>query len=400
MGKNIVFCADGTWNGPGETDTDDQNAIASNVFKLFLSLPGVDAADATRLAKEQERTLKAGDGSVAQVSKYLHGVGDSTNFLAKLIGGGVGAGLITRIVRGYTFVSRNYAGGDRIYLIGFSRGAYTARALAGLISAKGLLDTAMVDLDDKANAYRLGAAVWHQWRLEALEADPLHHLGDIVLDLPGFVSRRPDPATLAPAPIEAVAVWDTVGALGIPIFTNQHVAYDVFQFADRVLSGNVKFGRHAISIDEEREDFTPTLWDADPARITQVLFPGGHADVGGGYTTSNRESGLSDGALQWMRRELSGLGVMFAGSVIVEKPDPAGPAHREWLKPLWAALPNALRALPKGLGLAQSVIDRIEAGAVLPDPAPGTPAEPYQPPNIGAYLNGNAAAPGVTIVPI
>jgi len=348
MSKNIVFCADGTWNGPGEADTDDQNATASNVFKLFLSVSGVDAPDTAQLAKEQERTLRAADLSVVQVSKYLHGVGDSANFLAKLIGGGVGVGLITRIVRGYTFVSRNYVAGDRIYLVGFSRGAYTARALAGLIAAKGLLNPAMFNLDDKPTAYRLGSAVWYQWRREKLAAAPLTHLGDIALDLPGFLSRGPDPTGLVDAPIEAVAVWDTVGALGIPIFNNEHVAVDIFQFADRALSGKVKFGRHAVSIDEEREGFTPTLWDADPARITQVLFPGGHADVGGGYSNSTGETGLSDGALQWMRRELTELGVVFAAPLINEKPDSIGPAHREWLKPLWKALPVGPRVLPAG----------------------------------------------------
>ena len=193
-----------------------------------------------------------------------------------------------------------------------------------------------------------------------------------------------------------MAVWDTVGALGIPIFNNEHVAVDIFQFADRALSGKVKFGRHAVSIDEEREGFTPTLWDADPARITQVLFPGRHADVGGGYSNSTGETGLSDGALQWMRRELTELGVVFAAPLINEKPDSIGPAHREWLKPLWKALPVGPRILPAGLGLSKSVIDRMQAAAVIP--APGTQAEPYRPPNIPSYLNGNAAAPGVELV--
>src|SRR5216683_6064745 len=218
MSKNIVFCADGTWNGPGEADTDDQNATASNVFKLFLSVSGVDAPDTAQLAKEQERTLRAADLSIVQVSKYLHGVGDSANFLAKLIGGGVGVGLITRIVRGYTFVSRNYVAGDRIYIIGFSRGAYTARALAGLIAAKGLLDATKLDLTDKEGAYRLGAAVWYDHRRTQLQAnkDLLGRLEETVLDLPGFLLRPPRADQLVAAPIEAVAVWDTVGALGIP----------------------------------------------------------------------------------------------------------------------------------------------------------------------------------------
>ncbi|MBI3516297.1 MAG: DUF2235 domain-containing protein, partial [Proteobacteria bacterium] len=140
MAKTIVFCADGTWNGPGEADHDDKTAAATNVFKLFLNLRGDDTHGSYLLEKEQERQLVAADGTVQQVAKYLHGVGDSDNALVKLLGGTLGAGLITRIVRGYTFVSRSYEPGDRIFLVGFSRGAYTARALAGLIAAQGLLD--------------------------------------------------------------------------------------------------------------------------------------------------------------------------------------------------------------------------------------------------------------------
>jgi hypothetical protein len=398
MAKNIVFCADGTWNGPGEADHDDQNSPASNVFKLFLALDGIDDPDTARLAKEQERTLSAPDGAVLQVAKYLHGVGDSANFLARLLGGTLGVGLITRIVRGYTFVSRHYEAGDRIYIVGFSRGAYTARALAGLISAKGLLSAAAVDFADKPAAYRAGTAVWHEWRRGVLAAKqgPLGRFEHIMFDLPRFLARPPDPATLVPAPIEAVAVWDTVGALGIPLFDAQHVAVDVFQFADLALSGNVKFGRHAISIDEERADFTPTLWDPDPGRIVQVLFPGAHADVGGGYTTSGGESGLSDGALCWLGRELKQLGVRFASRpVIAFQPDPRGTAHRPWTGELWRALPHGVRGLPPGLGLSQSVIDRINAGPVRCDPDPGVALARYGPANLAAYLAGNAAAPGV-----
>ena len=108
MAKNIVFCADGTWNGPGVPDDDNPNATPTNVFKLYLNLDGAEDPTTALLANEQEKSLAAADGSVQQIAKYLHGVGDSTNILDRLIGGGFGAGLITRIVRGYTFVSRNY----------------------------------------------------------------------------------------------------------------------------------------------------------------------------------------------------------------------------------------------------------------------------------------------------
>jgi uncharacterized protein (DUF2235 family) len=149
MSKTIVFCADGTWNGPQEPDSDDKTAHPTNVFKLFLNLAGKDTAGTYLLENEQERLLSAADGSPQQVSKYLHGVGDSDNPLVQALGGSIGAGLVTRIVRGYTFISRNYAVNDRIYIIGFSRGAYTARALAGLIATKGLLDATKIDLTDK-----------------------------------------------------------------------------------------------------------------------------------------------------------------------------------------------------------------------------------------------------------
>jgi len=399
MPKNIVFCADGTWNGPGQSDSDDPAAPWTNVFKLFLNLAGMDDPGSTQFGKEQERTLTAPDGTVRQVAKYLHGVGDSSNWLVKLIGGGLGFGLITRIVRGYTFVSRNYEPGDKIYLVGFSRGAYTARALAGLISAEGLLTSQTVDFDDQNAAYRAGTAVWYRWQHDVRQAkgDPLDAFEAAMLDLPGFLQRPPDPATLVPAAIEAVGVWDTVGELGIPVFTNQHVDVDFFQFADRSLSPNVCYGRHAISIDEQREPFTPTLWDPDPARIVQVLFPGAHADVGGGYPTGNAESGLSDGALRWMIDALSGLGMAFAATpTVVPVPDPDGTAHEPWLDPLWAALPRHSRALPAGLGLCKSVIDRINAGPVVPDPT--ALATPYRPANIASYLVGLAAAPATHLV--
>jgi predicted DNA-binding WGR domain protein len=77
MSKNIVFCADGTWNGPGEPDSDDKTAAATNVFKLFLNLDGRDTPDTYLLEKEQERVLTAADGTTPQVAKYLDGVGDS-----------------------------------------------------------------------------------------------------------------------------------------------------------------------------------------------------------------------------------------------------------------------------------------------------------------------------------
>jgi hypothetical protein len=409
MSKNIVFCADGTWNGPAEPDSDDKSACATNVFKLFLNLAGVDTPGTFLLEKEQERTLSVNGGTLQQVAKYLCGVGDSDNFLVKAMGGALGAGLIARIVRGYTFVSRKYVAGDKIFLIGFSRGAYTARALAGLIAAKGLLDATKLDLSIKEAAYRWGAAVWYQYRRAALQANAglLGQLENRVVDLPGFLDKPPpsDQLVSPPIPIEAVGVWDTVGSLGIPDYNlgtphdnEDKVPVDVFQFADSKLSKVVNHGFHAIAVDEQRRDFTPTLWEPDPTRVIQVLFPGAHKDVGGGYPTTGNESGLSDRTLQWMTDQLKGLGVKFAEEqTIVPKPDATGVAHQPWLAPPFDRLPTGPRTFTResNLALAQFVIDRMNARPVQAGPS----LEParYAPGNLHAYLAGNAAAPGVTV---
>jgi uncharacterized protein (DUF2235 family) len=398
MSKNIVFCADGTWNGPGEPDSDDKTAPPTNVFKLFLNLDGKDTPGTFLLEKEQERVLQDANGVVQQWAKYLHGVGDSDNLLVRLLGGTLGAGLITRIVRGYTFISRNYVAGDKIFIIGFSRGAYTARALGGMIASQGLLDASKVDLTDQPHAYRLGTAVWHAYRRAALQADTnkLQRLEDTVLDIPGLLDRLPSDDLLIKAPIEAIAVWDTVGALGIPEYARTMLRIDVFRFADTKLSPVVRRGVQALAVDERREDFTPTLWDAD-ARITQALFPGAHSDVGGGEPDSDDESGLSDRTLVWMTAQLSAAGVLFAATpAITPHPDPRGTAHEPWLQLPWDVLPRGPRAFPAGLCLSQCVIDRINDGPVLAEPQ--APAAPYAPANLTAYLNGNAAAPGVIVV--
>ena len=151
MPKKIIFSADGTWNGPEQQtgvsaiDGSDEHgelpqSNVTNVVKLFDNLGGLVAPETLSLHNEREKLLRDADGTIAQVAKYLHGVGDSSNLLIKLLGGTLGVGVISRIVRGYTFVSRHYQPDDEIHILGFSRGAYTARALAGMIAKVGLLN--------------------------------------------------------------------------------------------------------------------------------------------------------------------------------------------------------------------------------------------------------------------
>src|SRR5215471_7640112 len=166
MPKNIIFCADGTWNGPdGSIDSaDDSGELTgdklTNVVKLYSRLSGTPTPETKNLHDEQEKRFPE-TGETLQVAKYLHGVGDSSNLVEKALGGAFGVGMIARIVRGYTFISREYRTGDAIYITGFSRGAYTARALAGMIARVGLLDPSRYDVQDKEEAYRRGAAAWH-----------------------------------------------------------------------------------------------------------------------------------------------------------------------------------------------------------------------------------------------
>ena len=381
MAKNIIFCADGTWNNPNEDDNSDQSADPTNVYKLFLCLDGTLSPNSVCDADEQEKDLTK-DGATLQVSKYIHGVGDSRNPIIKLLGGAFGAGVISRIVRGYTFISRHYEPGANIFIVGFSRGAYTARALAGLIASQGLLAPPLTT--DKELAYRRGAEAWYRYR-QATLANPfsLARLAEIAADLPAFLSHSSlQDVDLVPIDrIAVVAVWDTVGAMGFPAYVGKGKRVDAFKFSDTKLSQKVTTGFHAVALDEQRNDFTPTLWNPAP-HVTQVLFPGAHGDVGGGYSMTNDESGLSDGALHWMIKQLTGAGVLFANAHPYPlKPKPDGIAHQPWQHLPWT-LPGVslgVRRFPKGMREDPSITARMAADNVIAEP--GDAPVPYRPTN-------------------
>ena len=119
MQKNIVFCADGTWNSSTQDENQDGVPDQSNVCKLFLALSGSLDQSILMDQGEQEKTCRDANGKAVQVAKYIYGVWDSKNPLVRVIGGVTGSGTITRIVRGYTYISRMYEAGDNIF--GYSR---------------------------------------------------------------------------------------------------------------------------------------------------------------------------------------------------------------------------------------------------------------------------------------
>ncbi len=341
MPKNIVFCADGTWNGLGQGDSQDLQADATNVLRLFAALSGDVSPDSLRKQDEQEKIAAGPDARITQIAKYLHGVGDSQNAIRKILGGVFGEGFIERIVRGYTFISRNHAPGDRIYLAGFSRGAYTARALGGMIAKMGLLpQDAMHDASgayDPERAYKLGIFVWTRYRrLMGKQSTLLGYLEEFkagAIDLDRLVQN---------VDIEAIAVWDTVGALGVPTYDLADASkVDIFEFADRVLSPRVKAGFHALAIDEQRSDFEPTLWEGRDG-IQQRWFAGAHADVGGGYPTWD----LPTLSLDWMIARLQGSGVAISPQYKATEAFNFGPVHTPYRDPPFNLRPHGPRKLP------------------------------------------------------
>ncbi len=359
MTKNIIFCADGTWNHPDEDENGDGLTDPSNVYRLYGNL--ARSTNASN-AKEQECSTQG------QIAKYIHGVGDDSNWLAHFLDGALGIGVVARIVRGYTFISRNYQPGDRIYLIGFSRGSYTVRALAGMIVKQGLLKPDILGDAGSETSYRKGAAAWERYCKANIHKSVLAkvesfitHIGDNL-----FGDSVSDADFVTSIPVQAVAVWDTVGALGIPVHNARGECIDVFNFTDTELNHNVTHGFHAVSRDEQRAGFSPTLWNIRGG-IEQLVFPGCHADIGGGYA----EHGLSDITLQWMTEHLARIGVLFSPKAdYAPHPDPSDKAHQEWkLNPAWGIFGTMRRRLD-GVKEHSSVSERKQAATVqaLPDP--------------------------------
>jgi glutathione S-transferase len=204
-----------------------------------------------------------------------------------------------------------------------------------VITNVGLLNPKEYDPQSKMQAYRLGVAAWA--KSKTLQLNGLGRLtnvaDDVIGALQGLLASKLGPDSLIPdVPLKSVAVWDTVGSLGIPEYVRSARA-DVLRFVDTELSKKVACGFHAMAIDELRADFPVTPWKARDG-VTQRWFVGAHADVGGGYPS--KESALSDLTLSWMIENLRGVGVRFAAAPIY-KPDASTvltqPIHTPWTNP-------------------------------------------------------------------
>lgn len=251
MSKNIVLCLDGTWNKPDEMPHEESQE--TNVRNLWEVL---DKSDDDK-----------------QYVYYDEGVG--SHWYDRIRGGISGRGLAKNIEEAYHELCKKYNTGDKVFIFGFSRGAFTARSLAGMIYSCGLLSK------------------------DNLTDVSIRHAFDIYKKADRH-ERKQFKAGNTPCEIEVIGVWDTVGALGIPLGFLKKVTNKFHQFHDTKINKEIKHAYHALSIDEQRETFRPTLWDVTAANddqvVEQVWFSGVHADVGGGY----KERHHSDISFRWM----------------------------------------------------------------------------------------------------
>ncbi|MGA3188523.1 MAG: DUF2235 domain-containing protein [Bryobacteraceae bacterium] len=313
MGRRIAFCADGTW----DTVTNDTNVY--RLSKAICAIPG------------------------EQYSFYDDGVGSDGTPIDKLLGAAFGLGLFQKIKDGYSTIASVFEAGDEVFIFGFSRGAYTARSLAGMIAACGLPTT-----NPDTN---LVNTVFQAYRNKDQRQAILGTLGAY---------------DLVKANMTMVGVWDTVGSLGIPA---------IFGGVDPVLNGFLDTGLHpdilnayhAVAIDEKREEFPATLWTPpfSPGQVVeQVYFCGVHCDVGGGYS-DDADSGtaLSDITFSWMMSKAKALGLVFDQGVLatypspIDKKDSLDTKHESW-SPLWM-FPK-LRSIASNATLGNSVAVRSQ----------------------------------------
>jgi uncharacterized protein (DUF2235 family) len=275
-------------------------------FALFLDGTWNEPDDRTNVSRLRDLTID--DGS-EQLVRYIEGVGN--RLTERIRGGAFGKGLARNLRDGYEWLVDNYEDGDHIFLFGFSRGAYTARTVAGMIARCGLLRSdATMTADEIFDRYRQGNEVMPihkiEWKVrdgEELSAEDQRLWNE---------SRRVD--------IEFLGVWDTVGALGVPFGRIRGLSRSTFSFHNTYPSTLYKGMYHAVAIDEHRKAFDATLWTGfqeqgedfeplnDDQRLEQRWFVGDHGDVGGGST-------LAQIPLAWIQAKAKDHGLTFASDV-------------------------------------------------------------------------------------
>jgi Uncharacterized alpha/beta hydrolase domain (DUF2235) len=316
--KRLFVCCDGTWNS--DSDEFQGVPVPTNVVRFFNALKIGVTEDGEQLA-------------------YYHvGIGANENFLARTIDGAFGLGLTRDIRTAYKWLSDHYQDGDEIFVIGFSRGAFTARSLVGMLHHCGLPHGATWPLVKEA---------WELYRLDPKQQSNLERQ----TAFRKMHNESPE--------IRFLGVWDTVGSLGVPekldllrVFSGR------YRFHDLTLSPEVRRAVQALAIDEERDNFLPTLWEFNgapvPDYVSQVWFPGVHADVGGGY----RETQLSDITLKWMIDEAQSCGAVFESDMLAQ----VAAATQDFTACVHGVLHNSLTTFYRQIGYRPRSIPKLAPG--------------------------------------
>lgn len=299
MKRIAIFC-DGTWNQ-------------------------ADAKYPTNVVKLAQALAPTGADGVTQQAIYIPGVGTGQGggrlgkLIDKLGGGAFGWGVQDKIVEAYQALVFSHTPGDKIYIFGFSRGAYTARSLAALLRSSAMPPSSRLEmLPDAVQHYRSHSKSRGPDGAEGLA---FRHAMNPALVTSATEAQWRSDNNLAPGVMLDIAylgIWDTVGALGVPKFGGGIAKYfnKQYEFHNTDLSSSVGAARHAVAIDERRRTFPPTLWknlaalnaaSGGGAHYQQCWYPGVHGAVGGGGDVV----ALSNDPLLWIAEGANRAGLGF-----------------------------------------------------------------------------------------
>ena len=321
--KRLVICADGTWNTRDQQKDGSGKRCPTNVTKVARAIRPRD------------------DNGVDQIVFYHDGLGTGGP-LDKVTGGAFGAGIEDNIRVIYRFIAYNWEPGDEIFLLGFSRGAFTVRTLSGFMFMIGL-----VQKDDDYYVPELygcyetsrgpGTPEWEK---------AFHRIKD----------HRPCP------PIKFVGVWDTVGSLGAPGLLGWFLNSGKYKYHQVGINAAIQHAYHAMAIDERRKPFAPSLWERPAGwngTLEQAWFAGVHCNVGG----SEKPDGVANEPLHWMVEKATLHGLAFDATYLAHYTPCFNTRLANSMTAKYRALGEHVRPLGEyaahGEMLHQSVLDRL-----------------------------------------
>jgi uncharacterized protein (DUF2235 family) len=362
-GKNIIICCDGTNN-----QLDGEFSNVAKLYSVLEKIPG-----------RQVVYYDPGVGTLGDPRFALR----TTQALSRHLGLAFGYGFKENISEAYAFLMDTYEEGDRVFLFGFSRGAFTVRALAGVLHTCGLVEKRNQNL--LPYLFRIHMKSWDRPKAAERDAAPA---APPMQDDDGRVygeeaAKRFKEIYARTVNPHFLGIFDTVTSLGW-VYRRTRYPYSTW-------NPDVRTVRHAVSIDERRAQYRQNLWRASPGQdVRQVWFSGVHSDIGGGYP--EKDSGLAKIPLAWMVAEAHAAGLLVdlaryrqivlgqnqqPGRTPYVAPDPAAKLHRSLSGPWWLLEYLPMRGAREGSRLRmpqaryrdirgkafihQSVLDRVRA---------------------------------------